>query len=534
MISLIPFQKVKATTTYYNYGDIEITYNNYLYGFYVTSDSASGLPQDYKISSEVLTDLIISDVKGLQYELANRIDNISENLHGIVVGEWILDGTSAFSNFIFGSYVNALQATNSFIHDFIWREATTYSWNYYFTGSDPDYPGSGDYGTAYGFRFIGAAGEKFDIVLDANGDYYGHNLIGNWTPTEDPGPTNWILINQGLDNFYVPSVSTKSFNDLKTPYFVGKELHFFIYDSNLVETECVINDFTTVCAFFNFYNAFFYSVDQHSFTLTVGNQIYSSVNNLRTMEYRGIHTNYLYDRSSTGIGLYAPSEGLSPVISYGLFSTNINFPYHRLTGNNPTLYYPPQYLGYYNSNPVSGSGDLWLDSFSYTPNPTPNPLPDNPIPITSIPEDPEDPIPQTSPDPIPGIEYPINPTPNPLPPFATIVSGNDELWGVTLDFDGAQNSLLPYLNSLATFEFPSFDTLISDFSGSIIWVAQLMSVLYNGTSFNILFVVLCLFSLVSIIIGGYKLWNTTEPDPNNPGFRRTKKPPRGPKGRRKR
>lgn len=478
-----------------------------------------GLPSDYKISEQVFIDLIKSDAKGLQFDLANRIDT-----HGVKILEWYANGIDSYLNFIYGTFVNAYQATNSFVHDFIWSEATTYSWNYYFTGANPNYPGSGDYGTAYGFRFIGAGGEKFDFVLDANGDYYGHSLIGNWTPSEDPAPTNWILINQGLDNFYTPSISVGRFSDLKSPFIDGKSLHFFYY-RNDTEHEVILNDFTNLNISYyptylgsSFYIFEFYSTNPNNFDL----------NSLRMTDNGNNVT--LYGSSNHSLNLWRTTN--NNIVTSGFTLSSIGNPSFNLPGYyiNQPYQTPTQKnnnLGRYNGNMVSGFGDIYLGSFSYSPNPDPQVFPETPVPISSIPEDPEDPIPQSNPEPVPGIEYPVNPNPIPLPPFATIVSGNDDLWGVTLDFEGAQDGLLPYMNSLSEFQFPSFSDLISDFSGSIIWVAQLMSILYNGTPLNVLFIALCLFSLVSVLIGAYKLWNSTEPDPGNPGMRRYKRPPKG-------
>lgn len=504
LILSIP-EMAHAATTYYSYGDHEITYNNYLYGFYITSDPAYDLPSDYKISSEVFEDIILSDAKGLQFDLANRIDTF-----GVKILEWYANGLDSYLNFVYGTFVNAYQATNSFVHDFIWSGATTYSWNYYFTGADPNYPGSGDYGTAYGFRFIGAGGEKFDIVLDANGDYYGHSIIGNWTPSEAPAPTNWILINQGLDNFYTPSVSAGSFNDLKRPYISGKSLHFFYYDNN-VEHEVVISDFTEcilyVYSWLNSYPAqnpayacsaynFSYADSSFtSFTVTDNNVVQSVNNSTGWTNYSGIHGSF---RSTT----YQ--------VNFSSSGPNVNLPVFYLNRGNINNGYRvsnPNFIGIYNQNFVSGTGDLWLNSFSYTPQTTPQPFPEEPVPITSIPEDPDDPIPDSEPDPVPGIEYPVNPTPPPLRPVPSIVSGNDDLWPSVVQLQDIEFDLSGYLSSLGGYQFPDLSIITESFAGSIVWVSGLMTTLFNGSEFSILFAVLSSFFIVAALLGLYKWWN---------------------------
>lgn len=486
------------------------------------SDSidTTGLPDPYTFDTDVI-EYIINTVGQAQYvQIVNRSNIIPVN--------WAQQQTENLVNFIFGTITNAYVATTTLISNYLLEGASIYGWDFSFTGSNDTYPGWETFGTAYGFSFKGVCGDIIDLVLDSQGNFYGHNPIGNYTIDPDPEPYNWILINQGLDNFYVPINEISYFSDLKPPYIEGKSLHFFYY-YNGTPIEFIIEDFTDTSInatkqesqsgskfVWRFYSPYHYTnarrIDNANVNLT---------------QYRTWNE---YHNQNLNLGsTYSYVSEISTAISSGV-SRSYNLPFWN---GNAISFGNYNALGFLNDSVYLGSGNIYLKSFSYTPNTNPNPIPEDPIPVTSIPENPEDPIPQTNPDPVPGITYP-EPAPLPLPPFASIVSGNDELWGVTLDFDGAQNSLLPYLNSLAMFEFPSFDDLISDFSGSIIWVAQLMSVLYNGTSFNVLFVVLCLFSLVSIIIGGYKLWTTTEPDPNNPGFRRTKRPPKGPKGRSRR
>lgn len=514
---------MKASTTISAWTDFTRTYNGYNYKFYVVG-GASGLPNDYSFNSDVIDYVIETCGKAQRYQIENRSD--------IVVVDWAQQTTENIMNWVFGAVVNAYTATGSLLHDYVNSSAITYSWDFSFTGSDDSYPGWDTYGTAYGFTFKGACADTIDLVLDSQGNFYGHNPLGNYTIDSDPEPYNWILINQGLDNFYIPTSNFGNFNNLEQPYIDGKSLHFFVYDSSNEKHEVIIPDFTETNIIIPGLEPFYFdlivtSLNNNSRSTLLFDNISYNGSAVTVDNYQTLHTGY-YSRL-TGYRFRLPTN----VINRSNCSVNYPSNYNLNWNNSIFRIYNPNGLGLYQGSLVSGSGDIWLKGFSYTPNINPNSIPEDPIPITSIPEDPEDPIPQSNPDPVPGITYP-EPTPPPLPPFASIVSGNDELWGVTLDFDGAQNSLLPYLNSLATFEFPSFNDLINDFSASIIWVAQIMSVLYNGTSFNVLFIVLCLFSLVSIIIGGYKLWTTTEPDPNNPGFRRTKRPPKGPKGRRRR
>lgn len=494
LILSIP-EKVQAETTYYSYGDHEITYNNYLYGFYITSDPAYDLPSDYKISSEVFEDIISSDAKGLQFDLANRIDTF-----GIKILDWTANGIDSYLNFIFGTFVNAYQATNSFVHDFIWSGAATYSWNYHFTGADPNYPGSGDYGTAYGFRFIGAGGEKFDVVLDANGDYYGHSLIGNWTPSEDPAPTNWILINQGLDNFYTPSISINPFDNLKPPYIEGKELHFFITQSN-VESEYIFNDFRDMQICFSYTNNYYiwiYFYYLSSNPLNLSN--YALTKDGSPVTLAGHSGVYITDWRFKQHNGYLSGIGTSGSIS----GPSVNLPGALITNSTTRR---NDTLGFVSGARKVGFSDIFLKGFSYTPQSNPQPFPEEPVPITSIPEDPDDPIPESDPDPVPGIEYPVNPTPYPLRPVPSIVSGNDDLWPTVIQLQDIEFDLSGYLSGLGDYSFPDLSVITESFAGSIMWVSVLMSTLFNGSDFSILFAVLSSFFIVAALLGLYKWWN---------------------------
>ena len=141
------------------------------------------------------------------------------------------------------------------------------------------------------------------------------------------------------------------------------------------------------------------------------------------------------------------------------------------------------------------------------PNTNPNPVPQEPIPITHIPDNPEDPIPDYNPDPIPGIEYPINPTPPIVKPVPSIVSGNDDLWPSVVELQNIEIDLSGYLSSLGDFEFPDLTNITESFAGSIVWVSALMSTLFNGSDFSILFAVLSSFFIVAALLGLYKWWN---------------------------
>lgn len=484
-----------------------------MYQFYVTG---SNLPDPYYFNSDVIEYVIENSAKGLNYSFQET---------GFYIYDWTVATAARILDYTFDSFRNAFIWTRSQVQDYVYSETSAYSWDFECTGIDPNDPASGDYGTAYGFRFKGLCGDTIDVKLDANGNFYGHS-IGNFTyGNELPDYIPHIIHQMTPENIWVPTSTLGNFSDLRAPYIDGKELHFFFYLSN-VEHEIIVDDFTDT--------SIWYKVQEYQF----GTNIYIyliSPNHYCSVKYDGsnisVSNGMAYvdisnvNLNNTGNRLYRTGFTLGSV-DYNLKSFSL-----------PGYYNPSSsfignynYLGVYENSLYAGSGNIYLKSYNTTPitNPDPDPLPyGTPIPITSIPDSPDDPLPQNIPDPepIPGITYP-EPEPLPLPPFATIVSGNDDLWGQTIELQGLENSLLPYLGSLGEFNFPSFSDLLTEYTGSLIWVAQIMSLLYNGTPLNILFIVLCLFSLVSILIGAYKLWSSTEPDPKN-GGRRYKKPPKG-------
>lgn len=495
---------------------IHYVYNDFYYDF-IPDDS---IPTGYEFNSDVIEYVISKGadaINAYQTQRFGKVINAGANFIGDIIYSLMRNTAIAIG------YLNA---------EYIDANASIYTWHYECTGIDTDYEFSGEYGTAYGFKFVGICDEVFTLVLDQNGGFYGSEKIGNWTySTGTAEIINQIAPQYDPNVINVPTSYTGNFGDLPQPYFEGKKLHFFV-KSEGVTYHLRVEDYSMLTAYVycapHTVTYFFMDLSSTSPGRTVdiyrydNQQTYSATCSSTRTKY----TNWR-PYNITSQRYYVCS--LTPVPVSSSYSVNFPFTYN---GGGVAVDFTQPYnkLGILDRTLVSGSSDLFLYSLPTTPTETPsnpNPAPINvPIPVTEIPSDPEDPIPQNpDPDNVPGV--PVNPVPIPLPPFATIVSGNDDLWGVTLDFEGAQYGLLPYMNSLSEFEFPSFSDLISDFSGSIIWVAQLMSILYNGTPLNVLFIALCLFSLVSVLIGAYKLWNSTEPDPGNPGMRRYKRPPKG-------
>ena len=135
------------------------------------SDSidTTGLPDPYTFDTDVI-EYIINTVGQAQYvQIVNR--------SRIIPVDWAQQQTENLFNFIYGTITNAYVATTTAISNYLIDGASIYTWDFEFTGADEDYPGWDTYGTAYGFRFKGLCGDKIDLTLDSQGDFYGHNPI---------------------------------------------------------------------------------------------------------------------------------------------------------------------------------------------------------------------------------------------------------------------------------------------------------------------------------------------------------------------
>lgn len=462
-------------------------------GYYYDFVPDSSIPSGYEFNSDVLDYVISKGADFLNSWITQRYGNVINWLYNTLA-------QSVFSLCRNVAIAAGLIQANLFDSD-----QWIYKWEFECTGIEAS---NSQYGDKYGFLFTGLFGETFSIVLNANGNIWGSEYVGNITASE----TQQQIINQiapqyDPNDINVPVVSYRAFSDMKAPYISGKSLHFFYYRNN-TEHEVVINDFRNLNI--SYYPTYvgsqyiifeFYSTDPSHF----------DINNITVTDNGNNLT--LYPNNNKLVNLWRTNQ--ENINSKGFSLSSISDPYFNLPGyyiNQPyqTAVQKNNALGRDSSGIVLGFGDIYLSSYSITPttrpaNPDPVPI-DVPIPVTEIPSNPEDPIPQSPiPDPVPGI--PVNPIPPSLRPVPSIVSGNDDLWPSVVELQNIEIDLSGYLSGLGDYSFPDLSVITESFAGSILWVSALMSTLFNGSDFSILFAVLSSFFIVAALLGLYKWWN---------------------------
>lgn len=501
ILNLILIPEIYSQAASYS-AETSFTYNyeGYDYQFYFSGSTS--VPDGYRFDSSALDFLLQKSAEGINIAISSGIGAKINNIFNSTL-------TTAFN-----LYRNFMIATDKLIADWIvWSDI--YGFEFQFTGLDPEYPGFETYGSAYGWRFSGWMGEDIDLVLDSQGMLYGSNPIGNYTFSDDQLDFGRWSIHQYEaqgGQFWLPEISSVSFSDLKQPYIIGKSMYFFPV-VNGVEHEYIIDDFVNVVMSGNFdyndlQNFLFYKIDGSTSTVNLieNNQIIvsSGTHNGASIYYQGPHkfnNNFIYYYGQFNL---LGSVSLNYPAWYGPIQTGSgDLSYKTIYANN--------YIGLLNDVRQSGYGDIFLGQLSTSPLPDPIVLPvDDPIPVSDIEPDPIDfdPDPDVDPDPVPGIDYPDpGPLPWPTPPIPTIVSGNDDLWpDLNLTFE-LEDDLIGFANPLRDFEWPSFDYLISDFTSSIVWVSAIMTSLFEGSDYHILFSVLSVFFIAASLLGLYKWWH---------------------------
>lgn len=501
MMNLVLIPKINSyAATYPATTSFTYTIQDLKYRFYF--DGSTSSPNNYTFSETALNTVINKAGSALNVSITNSGYKINE-LFSTVISS------------VFNLAHDFIIAEGLFIQDWFTTDAVNYQFKFYFTGSDPDYPGNDTYGPAYGWRFTGMVGETVDIVLDQNGNLYGSSPIGNVTlPDTSEDFSIWSIHQHDGDDIWIPSINTGTFNDLEAPYIVGKSLYFTIYNYANQPKRFKIDDFTrSVVSFYSLGSGsnvtvnemIIFSLDNNQSNIYKDNSLITG-NNIN-VHYSGPHYNEQGYLSVTGQDFQFSSL-------FGDRKVSLNYPadYSLSIPSSGTVNVNnPDYLGIYNKTFVSGVGDIWLDSVSISPvsDPVEPPI-DFPIPFDDLPEDPDDfTDPDDYPDPVPGIDYPVpEPTPVPVPQLPSIVSGNDDLWPDMNGFFDAENELDSFLGPLRDFEFGSFSNVTSQFSAALVWVSTIMMALFDGSDFNILFSILAVFFIACALLGIYKWWNS--------------------------
>lgn len=500
ILPLILIPKIQSKAASYSLNDFVYQYNGYNYAFYVASNFpvSTDLPENYSFDSSVIEEVISYTGKGLNLNFASY--------QGYFFN---YDMSHSLGNQIFAFVQNAIVAIGEARQDLGNTSASSYSWDFTYTGSDPDYPGHDLYGTAYGFRFSGLTWETVDLVLDATGHLYGSQVLGNFTSSETTEDVMIWSIHQhdGDEIWLTPEYSGEDYQNYFPPYIQGDSLFFYVY-SNGTPYKFELQ---------NFYDTYI------------------------NLQYLGF--------GNTNINFYSPSHSADDYVlinhnslggvSFGQPTGNINgigntswakFGRISLSGFSGTIVLPNYYseapsvayftssttvnsLGIDNRSNISGTYKrIFLNRSALTPDPNPPDLPvGDPINLVDLPDDPIEYEPTEDPEPVPGIDYPTpgpgpGPTPTPTPPLPTLVSGNDDLWPDVNGLLEAESGLDSYLGVLGSFEFTPLQSLVEGFVAGLTWVSMVMMVLYNGSDFSILFVVLSLFFIAACLLGVYKWW----------------------------
>lgn len=504
ILPLILIPKIQSKAAAYSLNDFVYQYNGYNYAFYVASNFpvSTDLPENYSFDSSVIEEVISYTGKGLNLNFASY--------QGYFFN---FDLSQSLGNQIFAFVQNAIVAIGEARQDLGNTSASSYSWDFTYTGSDPDYPGHDLYGTAYGFRFSGLTWETVDLVLDATGHLYGSQVLGNFTSSETTEDVMIWSIHQhdGDENWWTPENSVSSYQNLLAPYIQGDSLIFYLYyggDPYKFELKDFANTYIGVHwsginqPVIYFYNASKSAISQYTL---VNHDNYPNVN-----FYLESPRFYLdSDRAIRPCALLNFNNGGSS------YPTDFILPNYYSQGS--TLYMSTAItlnsLGYYNSVNISGSYNrIFLSKTELTPDPDPPDLPvGDPINLIDLPDDPIEYEPTEDPEPVPGIDYPTpdpgpGPTPTPTPPLPPLVSGNDDLWPDMNGVFEVESEIDGFLGGLSNFEFTPLRTLVEGFSSSLIWVSTIMMALYNGSDFSILFVVLSIFFIAAALLGIYKWW----------------------------
>ena len=489
VLPLIPTSISKADSGYSAETSFHYTYDGYQYYFY--TDGSDPLPRGYRFQDDALEAVI-----------ENSASYINLNISS-VIGSKINFILSNFVSKIFDVVRNFSIIEMQYIAS--WLDNSVFGWNFTFTGTDENYANHDIYGTAYGWHFEGALLCNIDLVLDSNGNLYGSNPIGNAIGSDGLDDFNQWSIHQfdGNDIWWEPENTTPSYQNLAQPYIQGSSLFFTLYYNGSpfrFELENFTDTFIGVQYLgFGNKNFLFYSPSHAASTFVLNN-----IDNYPTASWStptgnlsGVDTGWGQYGKLSFSGSY-PDSFILP----NLYSETPSTAYFTM---NKTV----TSLGFNQSNNISGTYNrIYLNGVSTTPLPNPISVPaDDPIPLSDLDPDPSDFVPSADPDPVPGIDYPEpEPTPVPLPPIPSVVSGNDDLWPDLNDYFETEDNIIDFTFPAVNVEFPDLSVLLGNFVNSFTWVSTIITALFNGSDFSVLFSVLAFFFIAAAVLGIYKWW----------------------------
>lgn len=497
ILNLVLIPKIDSFAQSFNsQSSFSYTYQGNSYSF--IPGSGTGSLFDYYIQDTVLNTVIEKDAEAFNLSLSE----VNNSIVSWGVGNLILGIANLYHNFMI--------AMNKPLAAF--GEWDIYGFEYQFTGIDENYFQHELFGPAYGFRFVGWAGEVIDLVLDQDGNLYGSRIIGNYTFSDDQREFSiWSTRQFDDGDIWIPPF-VSSLENLPTPYFEGTTLNLRWFDSSNNEHHYQITNFEKcllgITLSYNSSGISYYFIgcyydavlnNQHEFFLDGQSKTQEfSVNSVSVnVPNVGIRN---YNGSATYIDIAngnLPSNSINVLNPSSTWGPNSNV---LLTNNRGIL----------NKSLISGQvSSLWLDKRSISPITDPFEIPyDDPVNLIDITDDPVEFEPIEDPEPVPGIDYPSDdPLPWPVPSIPPIVSGNDDLWpDLNITFE-LEDDLIGFANPLRDFEWPSFDYLIADFTSAIVWVSVIMTSLFEGSDYHILFSVLSVFFIAASLLGLYKWWH---------------------------
>lgn len=494
---------------------------------YYTIDPLSDLSMSLSVGSKYIPfNFVYEDPNELQYPVPEGTQ-ISEEAFQYVVDGFQNGNVTLFAvqgyainrlvSDTFSLVFNSIIQTGNIINQFV---ITPHTISYYLDHWDGSNVPANEKKYYWVFNYLGCS---IEIALTPGGDFNYVEVDGKSRVTSNyrhSSPLDNAIqkaaeeqTDANSHKLLTPYYKLSALENLDDPYIVGKSLYFKYYVGN-VSHLIMVDDFTDTSISIELneqgngtsrlqlslispshYHRVYYDNSELSRTTS---------NTRATIDNENIVLNNQYiDRTQVYLSAYN-YDSKSFKLPFYFGNWNAIYTYNR--------------IGCLSNSFVAGFDNIYLSSIDYSPIPVgsrpnlPYEVPTDVVieyPDTELPEvpdgTPENPEPLDPEDPIPI--NPVNPTPPVIRPLPSIISGNDDLWPSVVELQDIEIDLSGYLSSLGDYSFPDLSVITESFAGSIVWVSTLMSTLFNGSDFSILFAVLSSFFIVAALLGLYKWWN---------------------------
>lgn len=491
VLPLVLIPKIESRAYYPYLGDFTHTYNGQSYFFDFVNES--DIPQDIQIDSSIFDSVIQAELSMDSMRIAQQGYIISS------ISDYAADLSSLLVNF-------ALSSIDIIYQGLVDSSRSMLKWSVNFNGS---------VGTnRYSWTFSCPLGSQ-DIILGSDG-LLPHPGDHTYTSHDDQVIAN-IIDDQVIDNnIYIPSGKPLSFTNLKSPYIKGKDLIFYVYNGQTEHVFKYSNFTDCLCALYPFGGGgnsvspgFISIIDSHSGASMSNSDRLTVDGAAHSFSKLGGTCRFTYKNRD-----YTNCYRVSYISGYNDLS--VNLPMYKWTS-----------AGLFNLGIVSGTVSHILNNTVSNQNceliflqsklvsPVSNPddiiIPINqPIPADTIIPWPEDNLPDDSPDGYPTVVEPFDPEPInpvvPLPPIPSVVSSNDDLWPDLNDLFDTNDNIISFAFPAVNVEFPDLSVLLGNFVTSFTWVSTIITALFNGSDFSVLFSVLAFFFIAAAMLGIYKWW----------------------------